>query len=1211
MKKGFLRIVAGAMAIMMVLACVGSAVPAYASDGATKQEKVLTVTQDMVNAKGTLTVSGEWDRIVVPKEISASYIYFRDVKVSNVEIESGNNSRIELISGEVGNISIVPAKLTVMTVQDLRVLIKEMGDVVAAFKLYEEVNNQNGRYLNQRPTLITRKDVVVEEMTVSGNAKLNLGNGSIENVKVDSDGTQKELKVDISDYTGNVSVKQEESKDGKWMIARVKLKNSSVESLVMEGDGNGSIILDGQKSEVKEVKVESAAFITLDVPAEKVEVPESTKEVRLTILDKVEEMQISAAGTTVEVGSSGTVTNATVEGNDVTISGKGDVADVEITGSGAAVSTPGTNVEGENTYVPPTVITPPADPVVPPAGGESGVRDLGGLQIIVGDHWSPNFPVEPTNPEEEALQAYREEMMKKHNFTIKQVGVADWGGMIDTYRSSILLGNPVAQVFVLDYRFIEGNRHLFYDLSKLSELDFTEEKWADSVTEQMKFGDGIYGMAVGPEEPRGGILFNKRLFEEAGLDPELPYELQASGEWTWSKYMELCELLTRDVNGDGITDVYGQVSQDLQTITQLVISTGNDFITMEDGKYVNNLASEDVKEALAFAKEVINSEYSMQQPENSSWDWFMPAFAAGVAAMQFNEVYMTQPGQYYGEMEDELGFVCCPKPDWENSYHTGFYENIAVIPACYDEQTAADIAFAYNIWTNPAPGYENGTDWKEEYAENNLDERAFDETFEIFRQEGVGHAPQMYLLEDSNFFSQDLFWSWPYDNRSVDEVIATIKPEWDALVTEVNAKTKINVVAPRPDGSSSNPLDSMYTFSVNDDGNIIITGYKDMDVTELIIPDDIFGHAITEIDEHSFSGYVELESVVLPNRLNKIGRWAFASCENLENVVIPDGVTEIGEYAFAYNTGLERVTIPASVTSIGAEAFGLSWDCAIVLVVEKDSYAESYAKENGIAYEYVGEDDVKTDEFLYVETANGTIAIVGYKTLASNKVDIPMEIESKPVTAVSGGAFAGCATITCVHVSESVTEIGPEAFSGCDNLAEVVIPASVVTIGEKAFDNSHNITITTVEGSCADTYAKANGISVQYVDALTVEITEVGIHNSYYKEYPDPDGTGATCLIQLEKGISGKFSYSRELTQSELNDWWHSGILYDAEGNRLETGADFRWWAISSGDFAAQLPAGLKAGNYIYELLLTINGKSYSLKSPFTLTEDIMTSESV
>ena len=68
----------------------------------------------------------------------------------------------------------------------------------------------------------------------------------------------------------------------------------------------------------------------------------------------------------------------------------------------------------------------------------------------------------------------------------------------------------------------------------------------------------------------------------------------------------------------------------------------------------------------------------------------------------------------------------------------------------------------------------------------------------------------------------------------------------------------------------------------------------------------------------------------------------------LTSVTIPGSVTSIGNYAFDGCTGLTNITIPASVIEIGRNVF---YGCDNITVHGyKNSYAETYANENGITF---------------------------------------------------------------------------------------------------------------------------------------------------------------------------------------------------------------------------------------------------------------------
>ena len=947
MRNKLSRIVAGLLALLLVLGNTG-AVTAYAADnqsGSPAQEKVLTVTSAMTNANGILTVTGTWDRIIIPKEITASTILLKDVQAGSVEIESGLSGKVELASGSVGELTVVPAKLTQMTVNDLCDLIAETKDSTAAVNLYLEIQEQNNTYLSRRPTVVTQSNVTIGDINVSGNAKLNLGSGSVDNVTIDADGSQTVLDVSITNYNGNVSVNQTTNESNDFTLARVTFKNSDIETLVMEGEGNGNVVLEGQKTNITEVQVEKASMVSLNLPTETVTVSETASDVNLTILDKVEDMKISAAGTNVEVGDCGTVTKASVESKDVTIHGDGTLTDVEITGKNVAVSTQGTKVEGENAYVPPVA------PATPSGGAEPGARDLGGLELTI-VNWS--YEGDPDTPEYAAQQAYRQEMMRKHNFTVKMIELGtnrEAGKLLETATA---LGSPIAHVFLLDPDSLENHGHLLYDLSTLSELDFTEDKWDSTVTDMMTYKNGIYGMAPqkdlsGSPSTLYGVIYNKRVFEAAGLDPELPYTLQASGEWTWSKFKELCGQLTLDSNSDGVTDVYAMCSEPENLMSQLVLSTGSQLIELENGNLVNNITSDNVMSALNYVKELYDAGYDMNAQEE--WIDTYTMFTTGTVAMQFGTDSLIN-GNYW-EMSEDLGFVCCPKPDGAASYHIqadpGY---VAVIPAFYDAKTASDIAFAYDLWTDPAPEYENTENaWKSMYEYWDLDQKAIDETLSLYYEDELGvmqYADLTYSDEWGTY--QDFRW-YMLEGFSPEETLQNlgiVESYEDAVATANNAQAP-NV--------AYNPVAYTlpYTLSLNSDGTLTVTGSTNHYISDIVIPDTILGKKVTQIGYDAFYGYSSLKTITLPAGLQTIDSYAFSYCELLDDVVIPEGVTTIGYSAFYGCSFLENVTIPKSVTSISTDAFaGCSEE--LTFTVEAGSYAELYALSNDFNVVYMSSD---------------------------------------------------------------------------------------------------------------------------------------------------------------------------------------------------------------------------------------------------------------
>jgi len=152
----------------------------------------------------------------------------------------------------------------------------------------------------------------------------------------------------------------------------------------------------------------------------------------------------------------------------------------------------------------------------------------------------------------------------------------------------------------------------------------------------------------------------------------------------------------------------------------------------------------------------------------------------------------------------------------------------------------------------------------------------------------------------------------------------------------------------------------------------VITGYNGSSQV-VTIPSSFGGCPVIEIGERAFKNADKVKSVILPISLKTIGYGAFMNCSSLEDIQIPDDVTVIGEYAFSGCSSLQTLTIPTGVTMID---YGVFDDCYaleqlfipasvieihsyfydsdnLTLYVEPDSYAETFAKENGIPYEYM------------------------------------------------------------------------------------------------------------------------------------------------------------------------------------------------------------------------------------------------------------------
>ena len=414
------------------------------------------------------------------------------------------------------------------------------------------------------------------------------------------------------------------------------------------------------------------------------------------------------------------------------------------------------------------------------------VYDLGGMEIILRDWWSGD-PAEPNSDFEEALDEYRDWIQETYNFTFKQQAISDWGSAPQDFVDYASTGDDGNNyIFILreaapTTAAIDSG--LMYDLATLDCLDFSEAKWRGDVGVHtlMSRGNSIYAMYGENTEPRTGIYFNKRLLEEAGIDPNKPYELQESGDWTWDALVDLCAQVQRDTDSDGVIDVYALTQNDSVFINNAVYSNGGDYVSRENDEYVYKLESDETIEALTWAVDTLN-QYKLPYPEGANWDYYVQAFLNGEAVFCAEDVY--KAGGDFATMQDDFGFVCFPKGPKVSDYTNIYSNNPVAIPACYDADKAWKLAFAYNLWTDPVPGYEDYESWRPGYTKNFRDNEAVDYT--IARMMVNGRLTYHGLIANLDL-GNDLVYSM-LDGTSVSEHIEKIRDTWQAYIAESNSK---------------------------------------------------------------------------------------------------------------------------------------------------------------------------------------------------------------------------------------------------------------------------------------------------------------------------------------------------------------------------------------------------------------------------------------
>ena len=276
-----------------------------------------------------------------------------------------------------------------------------------------------------------------------------------------------------------------------------------------------------------------------------------------------------------------------------------------------------------------------------------------------------------------------------------------------------------------------------------------------------------------------------------------------------------------------------------------------------------------------------------------------------------------------------------------------------------------------------------------------------------------------------------------------------------------------------------------------------------------IVPKDV-----TQISEGTFLNCESLSNIILGDEITSIGNSAFIGC-NLTEIQLPSGIESIGEDAFVRNKFTE-IIIPSGVSKLGAGAFS---GCELLQSISVEENNNNFSASNGVLYDKAG-----TTLLLCPGGKEGSYTL------------------PRRTTKIAESAFKDCKKITELILPSGLTTIGDKAFSGM-NLTNIEIPAELERLSPDAFAYCSKLTEITVDEENT-VFAAADGVLCDK-NKEKVLVCPPGLEKIVLSEKIKSIEAGAITAGEKEQVIDLPFY----LEKIALSDDFKENVVFEVYGN--------------------------------------------------------------
>ena len=308
----------------------------------------------------------------------------------------------------------------------------------------------------------------------------------------------------------------------------------------------------------------------------------------------------------------------------------------------------------------------------------------------------------------------------------------------------------------------------------------------------------------------------------------------------------------------------------------------------------------------------------------------------------------------------------------------------------------------------------------------------------LTREAPLAKVPHKY----SNYsYKYDNFSHWRYNFCSCDVKIEEEEHTLDITNTCTVCKYQLTAT----DG---------FVYELSEDySEYYLTGTSNMELTEAIVPSELFGKPVTRIMAGAFKDSA-ITKISIPNTITAIDTSAFEGTsideievdsenetyQGINNCLIDIskkslilgsnssqissnlGLTSIGDRAFIASPKLEKITIPEGIESFGSYAFSGTG--------AEITFDVAFGGETIGSYAFSGYKGEKI-------TLPSTIKTIKEYAFLDSTADIVL---NDGLTTIEEYAFKNCKAIVNLYLPSSVESVGSGAFSGCSSIKTASLP---------------------------------------------------------------------------------------------------------------------------------------------------------------------------